>query len=414
MRMNTQRILAALLSLVLLLALAPAGWADGEDTGGETPEVEPACYVQVIPGGDSVIEDLKTANIVVDVYKVAVMTKSKTYDTYEFTATTAFAGSDDGTIVALVNDIQNRLEDSEIDKEKWDLLAEGALQAVKANPGTIIKSNTYEADANGVVALTGITQGLYLVVAHTKDLEDYLRTIEAGETYTYLDPNNTEHTVSDTYPRTVSIAQTKLYEYFYTAQVIAIPTKDPYPDENGERNTANPGPWIFGTPEKPLTYVLKPGRVSRFGDLKIVKTLNTFAGPDPASFVFEIKWNDGTKDEIRYAEITFTDSGTREYVLEKVIPVGAQVAVTEEHSGLQYSLKSSAETATIAAEEEITAGNAQLATVSFTNDHTGPGGGYGVTNRFTAEKDGTAEDKATYQWEKKPDSGSNQSGASAE
>ena len=400
MRMKTQRILAALLSLVLLLALAPAGWADGEegggDTGGTATEVEPACYVQILPGGDSVIDDLKTANIVVDVYKVAVMTKSKMYDTYEFTATTAFTGSDDGTITGLVKDIQERLEDSKIDKEKWDLLAEGALRVVKANQGNIINHYTYEADANGVVALTGITQGLYLVVAHTKDLEDYLRTIEAGDTYTYLDPNDTEHTVSDTYPRTVSIAQTKLYEYFYTAQVIAIPTKDP--DENGERNTANPGPWIFGSEDKPLTYVLKPGRVSRFGDLKIVKTLNTFAGPDPASFVFKIKWTDETKEEVRYAELTFNGARTEEYVLEKVIPVGTEVTVTEVHSGLQYSLTASSETATIAAEEEITSGSAEIATVTFTNDHTGPGGGYGVTNRFTS--DGTGN----FTWQQLEDS----------
>ena len=39
MRMKTQRILAALLSLVLLLALAPAGWAVDVTTPNNTVEV---------------------------------------------------------------------------------------------------------------------------------------------------------------------------------------------------------------------------------------------------------------------------------------------------------------------------------------------------------------------------------------
>ena len=61
MRMNTQRILAALLSLVLLLALAPAGWADGEESGGETggtsedPVVTQTCSADIVLGGTGMI-----------------------------------------------------------------------------------------------------------------------------------------------------------------------------------------------------------------------------------------------------------------------------------------------------------------------------------------------------------------------
>ncbi len=345
MRMKTQRILAALLSLVLLLALAPAGWAEGEEGGGEVPEVEPACYVRVLPGGDGVIDDLKTANIVVDVYKVAVMTKSKQYDTYEFTATTAFAGSDDGTIVALVNDIQNRLEDSEIDKEKWDLLAEGALEAVKANPGTIIKSNSYEADANGVVTLTGITQGLYLVVAYTKDLDDYLRTIQAGTSYEYLDANNNPVHVTEEYDRTISVAQTKQYEYSYGAQLIAIPTKAP--DENGFIKTSNPGPWLFGTETDPLTYVLKPSRTERNGILKITKTLTDYADLskdgvyfEPTTFSFSIVGKDDEGNTVYQREVSL--SVTEPVVQAEVITltdliIGTNVTVTESYSGAHSS-----------------------------------------------------------------------------
>ena len=390
MRLKTQRILAALLSLVLLLALAPAGWADeeipgapaGEGGTGEEQEIIPDCYVQIIPSGNQeYMEDLKTADIVVDVYKVANMTKSKQYDTYEFTATTAFAGADDGTIVALVKDIQDRLEDSEIDREKWELLAEGALEVVKDNPGTIIQYQRYPANSDGIADLTGITQGLYLVVAHTKNLEDYLRTIKAGNSYTYLDANGNPVQVTESYDRTVSIAETSLYEYSFAAQLIAIPTKAP--DENGIIKTSNSGPWLLGESNNPLKYILKPNRGTRNGDLRIVKTLNTFAGPEPASFVFQITWNE--KKEVRYVEITFSEAGTREYVLEKEIPVGTEVTVTEEHTGLQYKLVSGGGTVTIAAPEDVANDNTKLATVTFVNDHDNPGGGYGVVNRFTAD-----------------------------
>ena len=383
MRMRTQRILAALLSLVLLLALAPAGWA--EETPAAAEETPTPCYVQVVAGGDSVIDDLKNANIVVDVYKVAIMTKSKQYDTYEFTATTAFAGSDDGTIEQLVKDIQERLEDSEIDKKKWELLAEGALEAVQKDTGGVIQHTTYEADANGVANLTGITQGLYLVVAHTKDLPDYLRTIKSGQKSSYLDANGNPVFVTEEYDRTISIAQTEQYEYSYAAQLIAIPTKEP--DENGVIKTSNKGPWLFGTETDPLKYVLKPGRVSRNGDLKIVKTLQT-TGDDKVSFVFQITWT-GKDDttEVRYAEITVNGSeSSGEYTLEKVIPVGTEVTVKEVHTGLEYTLVSANDqTAVIATADEVANDSTKLATVSFTNDHSGPGSGHGIVNRFTSD-----------------------------
>ena len=142
MRMKTQRILAALLSLVLLLALAPAGWAEGEggtsgsesEGGGtnEDPIVTQTCSADVVLGGSGMIDDLKTAkDAYVLAYKVANMIKSKTYDTYTFEATEAFAGADDGSFAEGVRNIQVRLDDSEIDKAKWEELAEGALDAIQ-------------------------------------------------------------------------------------------------------------------------------------------------------------------------------------------------------------------------------------------------------------------------------------------
>ena len=120
--------------------------------------------------------------------------------------------------------------------------------------------------------------------------------------------------------------------------------------------------------------------VELFGDLKIVKTLNTFAGPEIASFVFEIRWNDlQGNEQIRYAMLSFDSEGTHEYVLKREIPVGTQVTVEEVDTGMQYTFVESTQTATIVADQNASA----PATVEFTNNHDNPGGGHGAVNRFT-------------------------------
>ena len=66
--------------------------------------------------------------------------------------------------------------------------------------------------------------------------------------------------------------------------------------------------------------------------------------------------------------------------------------MTEVHSGIGYTAEISSRTATIVATPTPTEGaasadsadSAGIAEVVFTNDHTGPGGGHGILNRFTA------------------------------
>ena len=146
--------------------------------------------------------------------------------------------------------------------------------------------------------------------------------------------------------------------------------------------------------EKPHDVTLTIENELEYGDLKIVKNLSTFAGPEDASFVFEITWTDRYGNEqSRYAMITFSAAGQREYVLEKVIPVGAEVTVVEVDTGLQYSFEEDTQTTTIAADDT------DPATVEFYNDHDNPGGGHGAVNRYRADKDRKPV------WEKKlPDS----------
>ena len=120
------------------------------------------------------------------------------------------------------------------------------------------------------------------------------------------------------------------------------------------------------------------------------------------TFVFQIDWKDlDGNAQTRYAAITIEDGVTRDYVLEKVIPVGANVMVTEVDTGLRYSLTASGNTTpTISAEQVVGA--------TFTNTHDTPGGGYGVVNRFEKQDDGT------YVWEKLPDSNPSSSGGTGD
>ena len=398
MRMNTQRILAALLSLVLLLALAPAGWADGEESGGgetggtsEDPVVTQTCSADIVLGGTGMIDDLKTAeDAYVLAYKVANMVKSKTYDTYTFEATEAFAGANDGSIAEGVRNIQVRLDDSEIDKAKWDELAEGALDALQGN-NNIINAGDVIADTNGVAHFDNLEPGLYLVIAYSKNLQGngkHITSIDSSSTEVKEDANGKQYTVITQKERTVSLIQTKQYEYRYDAQLITVPTKDPYPDENGERNTANPTPWIFNP-----TFVLKPSRVERTGDLKIVKTLSGFYGSKPAMFVFEIEAElNGNSVYSDVVTLRFTADGTKTVTIADKIPCGATVTVTEVYSS-SYTQTSFAYTydGTEAAENGPVIEVDKVLTASFTN---GPGDtppGDGIVNHvdYQIDENGT-------------------------
>ena len=75
------------------------------------------------------------------------------------------------------------------------------------------------------------------------------------------------------------------------------------------------------------------------------------------------------------------------------VPIGTEVTVTEVHSGIGYTAVTGPQTVTIKATPTPTEGAASvdsadstgIAEVVFTNDHTGPGGGHGILNRFTPD-----------------------------
>ena len=163
-------------------------------------------------------------------------------------------------------------------------------------------------------------------------------------------------------------ADTDCYSYSFNPYIISLPDNLYYQSKDPEDDA-----WIYD-----VTSGLKPEQESRYGSLKIRKTLQDFnASLKEATFVFQIE---GTDDEgnVVYSNVastTFDAAGTKEAVLDK-IPAGAHLTVTEVYSGASYKLTSSES-------QETTIVADQTMEVDFSNtydDKIVPG--YGVTNHF--------------------------------
>ena len=392
MRMKTQRILAALLSLVLLLALAPAGWAV-DLTTPNTVEIN-------LVSQQDYAADIVKADITVDFYLIAVAEPVTGYDTYSLKVNDAYKdlsvkttddqGDPATSTLAAELEKQVNAEHPSFD-EIVESLAEATLKA-ENEPGPAEATVTVSEDKKTITA-SELDAGMYLMVPHGTIKAGTEITAKTGDTGYVKTIKTSEDAAAPVLYRTRAFSED--YEYTFKPQLVTVPGKE---IKTGEGSSATSVPKYYKTDEGTWTntvpVVVKVERESRYGDLKIVKTLTTFAGPDPASFVFKITWG----NEERYAEITFEADGTKEYTLLKEIPVGTSVTVTEVHTGRQYTGAPTGDTTVT-----IVALDAQdaPATVGFTNDHSGPGGGYGAVNRF--DIDAFTMDDAM---EQLPDSGS--------
>ena len=379
MRTRTQRILAAALMLVMLLSLAPMAWAEegGDGASGDTvlpadageggapvvPDETPkACSINVQFAGDTsgYLEDLETVSPVYDLYLVANVKDPE--GAYRIELTEPFAGltlPDRG-----INDQAG---------EQWSKLADEALKIV-ANDTSL-----------PTVAPDALTQGVYLVVPHNDGATDYFKTVKK----TVTGEDGTETTTEEL----VSIVETDAYVYQYGAHLIALPMKTA--DTTATQATWDEGEWIY----EGIKVVLKPEQKPRNGNLKIVKTLNGYVGPDPAKFVFKIEAT--YKGEKVYSDvraITFTADGSGEVVLEKLIPVGAEVTVTEVYQGSRYELVGEGtffieqigedgNIVVVPADSLIIRENPSVARVDFSNKHDNTDtGGTGVVNTYTYDE----------------------------
>jgi hypothetical protein len=367
-----RRLLALLLTACLVCASAPAAFAE-----------DPTITVK--PASDSnkeLKEALKDVKVYVDIYRVAEvnMDNGGRFDfTFEEacrdlplwveTQTPPAEGETEPKteLKEVLGGFGQIASEQKITSDTWSRLAQDAAALVrkeslkKVATLSVGKREAEEEDPDVVNA--GF--GLYLLIART-DERDYWKEMD-GE---------------DGAPNTLaSIVHSDDKNFIYTPVLVTVPYKDAV---DGVVATDTPGEWIYK-----VEAVLKPTAEDRLADLKITKTLSKAVGPDDAFFVFRIEatMGDGENRKTVFSDvksITFSSAGTKELTLEKAIPIGAEVTVTEEYAGAHYQSAGQKSLTAIMAEDGLILNGETLASAAFTNewDETVTYGS-GIVNHYT-------------------------------
>ena len=338
-------LIAGALALTLLFVASISSMAD-------TIDLNKTCSMTIAPGSETQLEDLGEANVVYDVYLVASATSIEGYDTYGYKTEAAYAD--------MASVLENEEAVAALDNSDWKDLANQAGEI------TLLEGSTIAKVKDGVPAgekMEDLKAGLYLVIARTDGLENYVTTVTDEQGNKWV----------------ATIAQSLKYEYTYLPELVSLPTKDPDP-ETGVRRTSNAGDWVYD-----LTgAAMKPTQEDRYGNLEITKTLDRIESESPVTFVFHVTATKtyGNSEVKVYDDVCglyFDGPGTKTLKIEGKIPVGSQVTVEEIYSGASYEVVGdSSKTVKIVPLDEETA------SVNFENDYDGglvPG--YGIINEFT-------------------------------
>ena len=391
MRMKSRRTLAVLLSMILLLALAPSGFAVDLDPGKNSVTVE------CVPQGSDFAEDLATATIQADLYLLAPAVRYE--EPYENVDSYTYQVPEEGTVFHdLLKTLTEELNGADTpeappaEKDVFDQFEHYAQDFAK-----IVLDSNYTPDPDRIKSATAVAgktfinvpnldAGLYLLIIRGQELTEKDSSDHPEKVYV----KKTDQASSDENSAATTLFTTRVltedYEYLYRPQLLTVPTK--VSEENVQQYNTAYGSWVNS-----LTIYAKPTREANNGDLKIIKNVSN-PGPDPVNFVFEVTWKDKSNNDVtKVVTMTFKGDTRKEYTLVNTVPIGTEVTVTEVHSGIGYTAEISSRTATIVATPTPTEGaasadsadSAGIAEVVFTNDHTGPGGGHGILNRFTPD-----------------------------
>ncbi len=371
MKKRWRRSLAA-----VALAAILAGTA-GMQQAEAAVDTEAACRLTVQASGEAFAEDVKEADVVVDLYRVADAVKIPGADSYGYQPAEAYEGIFEGILDG------DGVPDLEAYGSGWQGIARQAAAVVLAG------GSGQTPVVTGAPAWEPIEQldsgeplgcGLYLLVARGKDLEDYVKEIpgDGGEEARYA-----------------TVALSGEYEYTFFPELVTLPTKDAVEMEDGSSyvGTDNPGEWLYDlTGGRSVT--LKPEQEPRYGSLRIVKRLLEYETKEPATFVFSIE---AVKDgEVVYSDVvsmTFDGAGEEERVVEK-LPVGSVVTVTEVYSGSSYEL-----TAGDPESKEVTVEAEQVAQATYTNTYnTTSRGGHGIENHFAYTEHPAEGEDGPWSW----------------
>ena len=370
-RKRQRRRLCLALALALLFVIPGVFPVYGAQTTGTKMAVDykDSCSLTIVPprdteGTQGMAEDLRTANIVVDVYKLADVAAPANTGDYEFQFKAGYE--------ELSNIYKGLAQDTQ--KDNWRELADAAARIALVEPGMTASFEAWELEQELELGTEG--WGLYLLIPRGSDIEedDYITQV--------TDEENRDWIATRAYSRE--------YTYTFAPMMIFAPYKEGgntawgITDEDGNYGH---NPWI---PNPQIS--LKPEQDPRYGSLDIVKNLLSYERGGQAAFVFEVKTLLDGEESIRYVSIVFDDNPGQKHVLLEDVPIGATVTVTEVYSGASYEVVTDkSQTVTIEADK--------VAEVAFTNDYNEERkSGGSLTNRFTyTEGNGWA-------WEQLPDS----------
>lgn len=367
-RNRVSRRLACLMAASILAAgfilTAPAlsGTARAVELGEAcslTVEVEP----KEMDGGTQEMPD-----VALDLYKVADAVSMEGQDAYTY------------GVIPGAGEIYAGLAFNEADsREGWQELAQQAASvAFGAGSKPDVTVDTVENDR---LTTTGLTAGLYLMVARGRNLtpEEYIvrRAEEEGA------------------ERIATIAYSDSYVFSYMPQLVSLPTKEA--DEEGNILSSNPGEWIYDA-----TALLKPELEDRYAALRIDKELLSYHTGEPATFVFQIEATlDGETVYSDVVSMVFSGAGSQSALIPDKIPVGAEVTVTEVYSGVSYRVAAGSQAVQNITMNNIAPENPDFSNVvAFRNEYDGSGrNGSSITNHFEYTDDGAG---LVWNWTQRP------------
>ena len=302
--------------------------------------------------GHEFAADFPQANVEVDLYLVAEAVIQPGFDAIDLNLTDDFENVVDltamGTVAEQAAQAVAAMHTATAVNEDGEALVEPAYTIAYGGS----KSSSDETDP--------LVRGLYLLVPHGADIEDYV----AGD---------------------VTIARSPVYEYTFEPQLITVPTRVAG-DGSSVVMTSDDGAWVYN-----ITVTLKAERAERFGSLMIEKTVDGFDGK-PATFVFSLTEVDETGAAVPggYSNVAsvYFNGGTSERTVVTMIPAGIRVAVEEIYSGARYDdvTEEPLQTVLIIADGAVS-DETPMASVSYVNRYNNSGrGGYGIENLFTYEE----------------------------
>ncbi|MDO5458799.1 MAG: hypothetical protein Q4F32_04085, partial [Eubacteriales bacterium] len=223
MRMKSRRTLAVLLSMILLLALAPSGFA----VDLEAPNT---LTVNLAPADSGFAEDLAAASIQADLYLLAPATAAGTDDSYTYAVPKAGEEGYPSPFQAPLEELMTKLaDDPDLEKQNnkdkvystFEPLAQAFAGIVLGNAYTSgpIKSEANVSD-HTTITVSGLEAGLYLLIIRGAGLTTKDNDPETGYVVRTEQAAGGEGTETQTQTVYATRVATDDYEYLYRPQLL--------------------------------------------------------------------------------------------------------------------------------------------------------------------------------------------------